>query len=273
MDFERWKQVDSLLQSVLECRPEAREAFLRQACADDGTLEREVRSLLTLEQKAGSFLQTPVMEASEANPETFSSLAGKTVSHYHVIEKLGGGGMGSVWKARDTRLDRYVALKVLHAALRAATKSDPERKRRFIQEARAASALNHPNIVTIHDIDQANGVDFIAMEFVSGKALNELIPRKGLRLSKAIDYALQMTDALVAAHGAGMVHSDLKPGNVMVTDNGCVKVLDFGLAELTERDGSDIAGSNTSELPGTVDDVSMLPSTNSLAASAPDNSH
>ncbi len=189
------------------------------------------------------------MEA--APPETSGSLAGKTISHYRVIEKLGVGGMGTVWKALDTRLNRHVALKVLHAALHAATTSDPERKLRFVQEARSASALNHPNIITIHDIDQADGADFIAMEFVPGKSLDQLISRKGLRLIHAIDYAIQVADALVAAHGAGIVHRDLKPANIMVNESGCVKVLDFGLAKLTEKAGGENAVSATYESPGT----------------------
>src|ERR1051326_4296370 len=129
MDFERWKQVDNLLQSVLERQPEERDAFLQEACASDKTLEREVRSLLALERQAGSFLQTPVMEGVPT--QTSGSLAGETLSHYRVIERLGDGGMGTVWKASDTRLNRYVALKVLHAAKIA----DPERKHRFVQEA------------------------------------------------------------------------------------------------------------------------------------------
>ena len=150
----------------------------------------------------------------------------RTISHYEVLEKLGEGGMGVVWKARDTRLDRFVALKILPAE----KMGDPERKRRFVQEAKAASALNHPNIITIYDIDQADGADFIAMEYVPGKALDQLIPRKGLRLNEAVKYAIQVADALAAAHAAGIVHRDLKPGNVMVNEKGMVKVLDFGLA-------------------------------------------
>jgi serine/threonine protein kinase len=153
------------------------------------------------------------------------------ISHYEVLEKLGEGGMGVVWKARDTRLDRFVALKVLPAE----KMCDPERKRRFVQEAKAASALNHPNIITIYDIDQQDGVDFIAMEFVPGKSLDQLIPRKGLRLNEALKHAIQVADALATAHAAGIVHRDLKPGNVMVNDKGLVKVLDFGLAKLTEQ--------------------------------------
>src|SRR6202163_2639696 len=156
-----------------------------------------------------------------------------TISHYRILDKLGAGGMGVVWKARDTRLDRFVALKFLPAA----KMTDPERKRRFVQEARPASALNHPNIITIYDIDQADGADFIAMEFVPGKALDRLIARKGLRLNEALQYAIQVADALAAAHAAGIVHRDLKPGNIMVSENGCVKVLDFGLAKLLEHVG------------------------------------
>jgi Tol biopolymer transport system component len=157
-------------------------------------------------------------------------MTGQTIAHYQVLDKLGEGGMGVVYKARDTHLDRFVALKVLPLERVA----DPERKRRFVQEAKAASALNHPNIITIHDIDRAGGIDFIAMEFVPGKTVDELTPRKGMRLGEALRIAVQMADALAAAHAAGIVHRDLKPGNVMVTEDGRVKVLDFGLAKLTE---------------------------------------
>jgi Tol biopolymer transport system component len=175
-------------------------------------------------------------------------MIGRTIAHYEVLDKLGEGGMGVVYKARDTHLDRFVALKVLPPERVA----DAERKRRFVQEAKAASALNHPNIITIHDITQAEVgqasrlvtpggppgpphlIDFIVMEFVPGKTVDELIPRKGMRLNKALKVAVQIADALAAAHAAGIVHRDLKPGNVMVTEDGRVKVLDFGLAKLTE---------------------------------------
>jgi Tol biopolymer transport system component/predicted Ser/Thr protein kinase len=162
-------------------------------------------------------------------------MIGKTLDHYQITEKLGEGGMGVVYKARDTHLDRFIALKVLPPE----KVSDPERKRRFIQEAKAASALNHPSIITIYDIDQADGIDYIAMEYVAGKTLDELIPRKGMRLSLALKYAVQIADALARAHGAGIIHRDLKPSNVMVDEHGLVKVLDFGLAKLTEPVESD----------------------------------
>src|ERR1700730_15925956 len=157
-------------------------------------------------------------------------MIGRTISHYSILEKLGEGGMGVVYKARDTHLDRFVAIKVLPPE----KVTDPERRQRFAQEAKAASALNHPNIITVHDIDEADGVSFISMEFVAGKTLDSLIPRHGLRLSDVLKYAIQIADALARAHAAGIIHRDLKPGNIMVTEQGLVKVLDFGLAKLTE---------------------------------------
>src|SRR5580765_4188598 len=168
-------------------------------------------------------------------------MIGKTISHYRILEKLGEGGMGVVYKARDTHLDRLVALKVLPPEKVA----DPERKRRFVQEAKAASALNHPNIITIHDIASENDIDFIVMEYVQGKTLDQLIPRKGLRLNETLRFAVQMADALAKAHSAGIIHRDLKPTNVMVTDDGLVKVLDFGLAKLTEVSNSEEASTRT----------------------------
>ena len=155
MNPERWKQADSLLLSALDHPPGDRASFLHQACAGDADLEREVLSLLDANQNAGSFLERPAIELAARNlalaEENLGSLAGRTISHYQVIEKLGVGGMGIVWKARDTRLERFVALKLLPAAMT----GDPERKRRFVQEARTTSALNHPNIVTIYEIDQS----------------------------------------------------------------------------------------------------------------------
>ncbi|MCX6638089.1 MAG: protein kinase, partial [Acidobacteria bacterium] len=161
-------------------------------------------------------------------------MIGQRLLHYEIVEKLGEGGMGVVYKARDTHLDRYVAIKVLPPEKVA----DPGRKARFVQEAKSASALNHPNIVTVHDIASDGGTDFIAMEYVAGKTLDQLIPRKGMRLNDALKIAVKIADALAAAHAAGIVHRDLKPANVMVTGApsgpGLVKVLDFGLAKLTE---------------------------------------
>src|SRR5277367_1924116 len=160
--------------------------------------------------------------------------------------------MGDIYKAHDARLNRFVAVKVLSSA----NAGDPERRRRFIQEAQAASGLNHPNIITVHDIVNEPEGDYMVMEFVSGKTLIDLIPKGGLRAPQALKYGVQMADALSAAHAAGIVHRDLKPGNVMVTDSGLVKVLDFGLAKLTDRGPASNIGDNTqtiAEAPLTVE--------------------
>jgi serine/threonine protein kinase len=168
-------------------------------------------------------------------------MVGHTLSHYAIEEKLGEGGMGVVYKARDKRLDRFVALKTLLPE----TVANPERNRRFVQEAKAASALNHSNIIHIYDIDEADGVLFIAMEYVAGKPLDKLIGRKGLPLNETLRYAVQIADALAAAHAAGIIHRDLKPSNIMVTGQGVVKVLDFGLAKLVERGTDEFSATET----------------------------
>ena len=172
-------------------------------------------------------------------------MTGRIISHYQILEKLGEGGMGAVYKARDTHLNRFVALKVLPPEKVA----DPERKRRFVQEAQSASALNHPNIVTVYDIDQEDGVDYIVMEHIRGRTLDQWIGRKGLKLCEALKYGVQIADALSRAHAAGIVHRDLKPSNIMVTeDRRSVKVLDFGLAKLIADDESgDLASTDTTQ--------------------------
>ncbi len=158
-------------------------------------------------------------------------MIGKTPGHYQITEKLGQGGMGIVYKARDTHLDRFVASKMLPAEKVA----DPERKRRVVREAKAASGLNHPNIVHVYDIDQSDVADYIAMEHVEQKTLDHRIGHRGLDVNDALKCAVQIADALAKAHAAGIVHRDLKPTNIMVNEEGVVKVLDFGLAKLMEQ--------------------------------------
>ena len=243
MDSNRWNRVDNLLQSALERRPEERSAFLRVACEGDEALEREVRSLLASQQETRSFRESPAMvvaaralgcQHGEETQAGGDSAIGRTVSHYHIVEKLGDGGMGVVWKARDTRLDRFVALKFLPAARWAIPSASGASSRKPGPPPRSTIRISSPSTISARRM----GRDCIAMEFVPGKTLGQLIRRKGLRLTEAIEYAIQVADALAAAHAAGIVHRDLKPGNVMVNADGCVKVLDFGLAKLVERGGS-----------------------------------
>jgi eukaryotic-like serine/threonine-protein kinase len=191
--MDRWQQVENICQSALELEESRRGAFLDQACGGDEELRREVESLLKFESHGDRFIEQPALEVAaemivQGKPE---SLIGQQLGSYQILALLGSGGMGVVYKARDTRLNRAVAIKVLPLD----KVSDPERKQRFIQEARAASALNHPNIITLHDIGSESGIDFIVMEYVAGKTLDQRIPRKGMRLNEALKLAIQMADA------------------------------------------------------------------------------
>jgi serine/threonine protein kinase len=223
-----WQRVEELFHQAAELAPEARPAFLDQACAGDESLRREVESLLAHDAEGGSTLAKAVAGAAGDAAAITEDLSGRTIGPYRVLRRIGTGGMGVVYQARDTQLDRSVAIKVLPADRLA----DPDRKRRFIREAKAASALNHPNIVTIHTITNEGGADCIVMEYVEGKTLAEAIPKKGLPLKDAVHIAIEIADAMAAAHKAGIVHRDLKSDNIMLTREGRVKVLDFGLAQV-----------------------------------------
>ncbi len=223
---ERWQQAERLYHSAMEKEPAQRAAYLALACQNDEELRSFVDSLLEPGESTASLRNRLVLEPAaqllDARLEP-----GARLGPYEILRSLGAGGMGEVYEARDTRLGRVVALKVLPPGRVA----DPERRRRFAREARAASMLNHPNIVTIHDIAQAEGVHFIVMEYVSGTTLSQLIP---MDVDSALRYASGIAAALAMAHAAGITHRDIKPANIMVTGDGTVKVLDFGIAKLDE---------------------------------------
>lgn len=238
MNPERMRQIEELYHKALALAQGQRADFLAKACAADNSLRTEVESLLSCEKAAETFMEAPAFQKqmaflAEGCQEIPTTLTGRTVGRYQVQDRIGAGGMGVVYRALDTRLGRTVALKVLQPGLTA----DPERKNRFVREAKAASALNHPNIITIFDIDRVDGVDFIAMEYVAGRTLQDVIACGELAVSDALDFALQIVQALVAAHSAGIIHRDIKPANIMIgthAGSSQVKVLDFGLAKLSE---------------------------------------
>jgi eukaryotic-like serine/threonine-protein kinase len=251
MDAKQWAKIDRLVDQAMERAPEARAIFLDDACAGDDELRREVESLLEAHSHPESFLGTPAMNmvARGLVSDKQTSIVGKRLGAYEVISVLGVGGMGEVYLARDERLKRKLALKFLPREFT----RDPERLRRFEREARAASALNHPNIITIYDIGEVEGTFFIAAEHVEGQTLRKLIYRGQLRAKETIDICSQVADALEAAHEAGLVHRDIKPENVIVRPDGYVKVLDFGLVKLTESGAHNSGLSDPDRTnPGTV---------------------
>ena len=230
MTPERLQRIEELFHSALALEPDRRADLLTRACGGDEALRREVESLLESYVQAGSFIEQPA--ADVAAELLFSSQTkleiGRRIGHYEIKGLLGEGGMGEVYLAWDVRLGRPVALKLLPAQFTA----NADRVRRFGQEARAASALNHPNIITVYDVGRADSLHFIAIEFVDGETLRQRIGKARLNLGEALDIATQIASALAAAHSAGIVHRDIKPENVMLRRDGFVKVLDFGLAKL-----------------------------------------
>jgi TolB-like protein/Flp pilus assembly protein TadD len=221
--IKQWRQIESLYHAARERTPKERARFLEDACGSDEALRREVESLLANEDLASTFLEPEI--AAETD-ETIA--AGERIGPYVVLELLGAGGMGEVYKAQDTRLQRHVAIKFLPRAFA----DDPAALERFQREARAASALNHPHICTIHDVGELQGRSFLVMELLEGQSLRDRIGGQSVPVPVLLDVARQVCDGLTAAHAKGIVHRDIKPANIFVTASGQVKILDFGLAKL-----------------------------------------
>ncbi|HEV8589426.1 MAG TPA: serine/threonine-protein kinase [Pyrinomonadaceae bacterium] len=239
MTPERWQEVEAVLQAALDLPATERGALLAETCSEDPDLQREAISLLQAHDAAGDFLEQSALEQDAQvllGDDRIAAIA-REIGPYKIIEQLGRGGMGEVYLARDQRLDRPVALKILPAYF----VFDAERLRRFQIEARAASGLNHSNILTIYEVGESDGVHFIATEFIDGKTIRELIRAERLTLGELIEIAIQLVSGLSAAHAAGIVHRDIKPENVMRRHDGVVRILDFGIAKLVEAPTSEMA--------------------------------
>ncbi len=235
MNHESYQKAKEVFHAALERPPAEREQFLIEICADNHVLRQGVEGLLGAYQT--DFLEQPaVAKVAESFTDVSLLAVGQTIGHYEIRNKLGAGGMGEVFLAHDKELKRLAAIKVLHSDVA----TDMERVRRFLQEARAASALNHPNILTIYEVGESDGRRFIASEYIAGETLRERLKRDSLSVAESVEIAVQIAGALNAAHKAGIIHRDIKPENVILREDGLVKVLDFGLAKLAETKNDDL---------------------------------
>jgi eukaryotic-like serine/threonine-protein kinase len=233
MADENWQQIRTIFDDALRRKPEERLEFVRQKCGGNDVLLAEVKSLLSSLDSAESFMETPAVAdlAGVIEAETKRLERGICFGHYEIIEQIGAGGMGEVYLAQDKKLDRKVAVKILNEKFSA----DESNLNRFVSEAKAASALNHPNILTIYEFGDSESVHYIVSEFVKGETLRDILRKSSIKLAEILDVSIQVAGALCAAHEARIVHRDIKPENIMIRPDGFVKVLDFGLAKLVQR--------------------------------------
>lgn len=231
MNAERFAKIEEVYHAVLEVEPQARPSFLARSCGHDYELRREIESLLSFADAASSLMDTPPLDvaAEICAGKKQTKIVGSKVGHYKIISQVGTGGMGEVFLAKDVNLERRVALKFITTEF----DRDSDRLRRFLNEAKAASALNHPNIITVYEIGKIKGTQFIATEYIEGETLRERLRRAPLNLKSALDIAVQIASALQTAHEAGIIHRDIKPDNVMIRPDGLIKILDFGIAKLS----------------------------------------
>jgi eukaryotic-like serine/threonine-protein kinase len=234
MDSSKFQQIEKIYQAALEMAPNRRREYLIEVCGSDDQLRKEVESLLSFDTPSDELIsKTPDMLAAEMFSEMKQTdFKGKEIDQYEIISPIGKGGMGTVYLARDKSLGRKIAFKFLDRRF----SQDQDRLQRFILEARTASALNHPNIITIFEVGEIDNHNFIATEFIEGKTLRQIIENEPLELMSVVEIAIQIASALKAAHDAGIIHRDIKPDNIMVRPDGLVKVLDFGVAKLSEQD-------------------------------------
>src|SRR5213082_3903210 len=230
----RLQRVEEIFHAALDQEPDQINAFLDETCAGDEVLRRKVEALLASHQRAGGFIETSAVGIATRIIENGQAdlLVGRTIGHYKISKRIGTGGMGEVYLATDMTAGRKAALKLLPERFT----GDAERLKRFEQEARALVGLNHPNILTIYEIGEDDSTHYIASELIEGETLRQRLMRGRMQLREAVDVAIQVASALAAAHETGIVHRDINPGNIMLRPDGYVKVLDFGIAKLAERE-------------------------------------
>ena len=259
MKAERRKKIEDLCYAALEQEESKRKAFLEEACGGDDALRREVESLLAQEEKVEDFLEAPALEvaAKAMVQDQVPSMVGREMGSYKVLSLLGTGGMGEVYLAEDTKLDRRVALKFLPREMQ----QDETARKRFLREAKSAAALDHAYVCHIHEVGEEEGKSFISMEYVQGETLKDQLKKGPLPLQDALAKATEIAEALEAAHRQNIIHRDLKPSNIMITPDGHVKVLDFGLAKrLTPAEGGDSQEKTlTASLTRTGDTLGTVP--------------